>query len=163
MAGCPYAFRAMAAADLPTVRRWLKMPHVAEWWGDPDQQFGLVSDDINHPAMEQFIVAFNDRPFAYLQCYDPHAWPQHGFGKLAAGTRGIDQFIGETEMIGQGHGSALIRAFVDNLLASGAPRVVTDPSPENARAIRAYEKAGFHRDHPVRTPDGPALLMVRNA
>jgi hypothetical protein len=31
------------------------------------------------------------------------------------------------------------------------------------RAVRAAEKAGFHRDRMVDTPDGPALLMVRNA
>ena len=30
------------------------------------------------------------------------------------------------------------------------------------RAIRAYEKAGFHSDRMVDTPDGPALLMVRD-
>ena len=44
----------------------------------------------------------------------------------------------------------------------GAPRVVTDPDPANLRAVRAYEKAGFGRDRMVDTPDGPALLMVRN-
>jgi aminoglycoside 6'-N-acetyltransferase len=40
--------------------------------------------------------------------------------------------------------------------------VVTDPDPENGRAVRAYAKAGFQRDRLVDTPDGPALLMVRN-
>jgi aminoglycoside 6'-N-acetyltransferase len=39
--------------------------------------------------------------------------------------------------------------------------VVIDPDPTNARAIRAYEKAGFVKDRFVDTPDGPALLMVR--
>jgi aminoglycoside 6'-N-acetyltransferase len=39
--------------------------------------------------------------------------------------------------------------------------MVTDPDPRNARALRAYEKAGFVRDRVVETPDGPALLMVR--
>ena len=39
----------------------------------------------------------------------------------------------------------------------------TDPDPRNARAIRAYEKAGFHSDRLVATPDGRALLMVRDA
>jgi len=29
--------------------------------------------------------------------------------------------------------------------------------------VRAYEKAGFCRDRMVDTPDGPALLMVRDA
>jgi aminoglycoside 6'-N-acetyltransferase len=79
------------------------------------------------------------------------------------GTRGIDQFIGELEMLGCGHGSAFIRHFTDGLFSAGTPRVVTDPSPTNARAIRAYEKAGFVRDHIVDTPEGPALLMVRDS
>ena len=86
-----------------------------------------------------------------------------GLGPQPAGTRGIDQFIGEPDMIGRGHGSAFIRAFVDRLLAAGTPRVVTDPDPANTRAIRAYEKAGFRKDRFVDTPDGTALLMVRNA
>jgi aminoglycoside 6'-N-acetyltransferase len=66
-------------------------------------------------------------------------------------------------MIDRGHGSAFIHIFADGLLAGGTPRLVTDPDPANARAVRAYEKAGFHRDRKVDTPDGPALLMVRNA
>jgi aminoglycoside 6'-N-acetyltransferase len=42
-------------------------------------------------------------------------------------------------------------------------RRLEDPDPDNVRAIRAYEKAGFYRNCPVDTPDGRALLMVRNA
>jgi aminoglycoside 6'-N-acetyltransferase len=158
-----YAFRPMSAADLPLVRRWLKAPHVAEWWGDPDQQFALVGGDLDHPAMDQFVVAMDERPFAYLQCYDTTAWPDNGFGEQPRGTRGIDQFIGESDMIDCGHGSRLIRSFVDDRLAAGTPRVLTDPSPDNVRAIRAYEKAGFQKIRVVDTPDGRALLMVRDA
>jgi aminoglycoside 6'-N-acetyltransferase len=65
-------------------------------------------------------------------------------------------------MIGRGHGSALIRRFVDDRLQGGAPRIVTDPDPANHRVISAYEKAGFAKDRLVETPDGIALLMVRN-
>jgi aminoglycoside 6'-N-acetyltransferase len=162
MVARPYAFRPMTAADLATVRHWLAQPHVAQWWGDPDEQFALVSGDLGHPSMDQFIVASDTGPFAYLQCYDPAAWPQNGFGDLPAGARGVDQFIGEADMIDRGYGSALIRSFVDDLLRAGAPQVLTDPSPANGRAIRAYEKAGFHKARPVSTPDGDALLMVRN-
>ena len=66
------------------------------------------------------------------------------------------------DMIDRGHGSALICAFVDDLLQAGAPKVLTDPSPANTRAIRACEKAGFRQERPVSTPDGDALLMVRD-
>ena len=157
----PYAFRPMSADDLPTIKRWLEKPHVREWWHDPAEQFDLMSGDLDHPDMAQFMVAVDGREFAYLQCYHLSAW-DCGFGPQPDGTRGLDQFIGEAGMVGGGHGSAFVRAFVDRLLASGTPRVVTDPDPANAQAIRAYEKAGFRRDRLVETPDGPALLMRRD-
>jgi RimJ/RimL family protein N-acetyltransferase len=47
----------------------------------------------------------------------------------------------------------LLRQWLDR------PRVVTDPNPRNARALRAYAKAGFQPiDHRV-TISGDAVLM----
>ena len=159
MAPSHYGFRPMTATDLPLIRRWLETPHVSQWWHDPAEQFELVSGDLDHPDMAQYIVASDRRPFAYLQCYKLSDWDT-GFGPQPHGTRGLDQFIGEADMLGRGHGSAFIRAFTQRLLATGTPRVVIDPDPANARAIRAYEKAGFEKDRIVETPDGAALLMV---
>jgi aminoglycoside 6'-N-acetyltransferase len=155
-----HCVRPMVANDLPIVRTWLAAPHVREWWGDPGEQFALVSGDLQQSALEQYIVMSGDRPFAYLQCYEQEAWPQNGLGAHPPGTRGIDQFIGEPDMLGCGHGSAFIGEFVDGLLAASTPRVVTDPDPANARAIRAYEKVGFRRRWELDTPDGRALLMI---
>ncbi len=140
-----YQFCPMSAADLPLA-----------------EQFKLDSEDLEHPAMDQFIVVKDKRPFGYLQCYGPAAWDQP-FGPQPSGTRGIDQFIGEPDMVARGHGSAFIRTFIDERMAAGMPRVLTDPDPANTRAIRAYGKAGFHADRVVDTPDGRALLMVRDA
>ncbi len=157
-----YAFRDMTSDDLPVIKRWLAEPHVREWWGDPAEQYALVSGDLDEPAMDQYIVSADGRDFSYLQCYDLTAW-NSGFGEQPKGTRGIDLFIGDAGMIEQGHGSAMIRAFVDERLMRGAPRVVTDPDPKNLRAKRAYENAGFTPVGLVDTPDGPSLLMVRDA
>jgi aminoglycoside 6'-N-acetyltransferase len=162
MASAGYEFVPMTSADLPLIRRWLETPHVSQWWHDPAEQFELVSGDLDHPDMAQFIVASDRRPFAYLQCYNLCDW-NTGFGPQPDGTRGLDQFIGEADMIGRGHGAAFIRVFTEQLLAKGTPRVVIDPDPANARAIRAYARAGFSKDRIVDTPDGPALLMVREA
>ena len=156
-----YQFRPMSADDLPLVRDWLRVPHVKEWWHDADD-FEFVSGDLAHHDMAQFIVTMNERPFGYLQCYRIGDW-HAGFGPQPDGTRGIDQFIAEPGMVGRGHGSAFIRQFIEGLLDSGTPRIVIDPSPTNPRAIRAYEKAGFRRVHEIDTPDGRALLMVRDA
>ena len=84
-----YEFRPMIADDLPLVRHWLAAPHVREWWGDPDEQFGLVSGDLSEPAMDQFIVSADERPFGYLQSYDLSAWPDEAFRGQPQGTRAI--------------------------------------------------------------------------
>jgi len=129
----------MSAADLPLVRRWLATPHVTRWWGDPGQQFALVSEDLEQPAMDQFVVTIDGRPFAYLQCYDQTAWPDNGLGIHPPGTRGIDQFIGEPDMTGRGHGSAFIRAFIDGHQGLDAARPDGPRSRQCARHPRLRE------------------------
>ncbi len=65
-------------------------------------------------------------------------------------------------MVGRGHGSAFVRLHAERLFAAGAPAVGTDPHPDNLRAIRAYQKAGFAAvSGPVQTRWGRAILMER--
>ena len=75
----------------------------------------------------------------------------------------MDQFIGETDMIGRGHGSALIRSFIERLVKSGTPRVVTDPDPANGARCALTKKRALRKLGLVDTPDGRALLMVHDA
>ena len=154
-----YRFRPLSISDLPLVGQWLSHPHVAEWWGDPVPALAAIKDHLADPAMNLFIVSFGDMPIGYQQSYDPHAEPDHPLHDQPIGTLGIDQFIGEPALIGRGHGSAFIRAFVEQSFAAGVPRAVTDPNPRNARAIRAYAKAGFYPIGQRRTLSGEALLM----
>jgi aminoglycoside 6'-N-acetyltransferase len=157
-----YGFRRATVPDLPMIGQWLKTPEVVRWWGDPDEQYALIEGDLADPAMRLWIVSLDDRPFAYIQDYDPRDWGVAELADLPPGARGIDQFIGEPEMIGRGHGSAFIRAHVDRLLADDAPLIFTDPDPENRRAVRAYEKAGFEQIGVRDLANGPAALMVRH-
>lgn len=157
-----YDFRRMTAADLPLVNGWIAAPHVAEWWidasGGPSEP--LDESDLAEPDFNTWIVSLDGRSFAYMQDYNPHLYPDHHFFDRPQGTRGIDQFIGEADMLEQGHGSAFVRQHVETLFAAGAPVVVTDPAPNNPRAIRAYEKAGFTAYGEIVSPEwGPSLLM----
>ena len=152
-----YSFRPLTEDDVPLIQAWLAQPHVAEWWDEPDEVFEALAD----PATRLWIVSLDGRPFAYMQDYDPHAWPGHHFSFLPPGSRGIDQYIGEAGLLEQGHGSAFIRAHVDRMFAEGAPAIGVDPSPDNPRAIRCYEKAGFTAGEVRDTDWGRSLLMVR--
>ncbi|HEV2817867.1 MAG TPA: GNAT family N-acetyltransferase [Allosphingosinicella sp.] len=154
-----YRFRPLAPADLPLVRRWRAMPHVRQWWDEPGRD---EADKLADPRVAMWIVEWQGRPFAFAQDYDVHGWQPHPFAYLPAGARGIDQYIGEPDMLDSGHGSAFVAAHAQRLFGAGAPAVGTDPHPDNLRARRAYAKAGFaEASGPVETPWGRAILMER--
>ena len=153
-----YEIRPVSMADLPLLGRWRAMAHVRRWWGDPDD--GQEIDKLADPRIAMWIAGYDEHPFAFLQDYDVHAWPGHHFGYLPRGSRGIDLYLGEAGMLGQGHGSALLRQHVEQLFARGVPAVGIDPHPDNAIAISCFEKAGFvTRQGAVATEWGPAMLM----
>ncbi|MEK7248112.1 MAG: GNAT family N-acetyltransferase, partial [Chloroflexota bacterium] len=58
---------------------------------------------------------------------------------------GIDIFIGEDDFRDRGLGTPALRLFVERVVFNrpGVETAVIAPNPENHRAIRSYEKAGF--------------------
>jgi aminoglycoside 6'-N-acetyltransferase len=156
----PYRFRSIIDADLPMVERWLKTPEVVRWWGDPAEQLARLTEDLRDPLMRQWIVEYRERPFAYVQAYEAHAWLQPHLQHLPSGAQIIDAFIGEPDMLGCGHGSAFLRLWADILIREGAPLVAIDPDAENLRARRAFAKAGFTEDAIVEAKQGMVRLMV---
>ena len=155
-----YDFRPVTNADLRLLAYWRASPAVIRWWGPPDVE--PAAETLTDPRVAMWIVAYQGRPFAYIQDYSPHDWDAHPFAHLPPGSRGIDQYIGDPDLLDLGHGSAFVRAHCDRLFATGAPAIGSDPHPENARAIRAYEKAGFKVASPAMdTRWGRAILMER--
>ncbi len=152
-----YAFRPVATADLVLLNDWLARPHIAHWWGEGER---FAAADLDDPQTDFWIVSLAGRDFAYAQSYRVHGFGPHHLDYLPGGALGIDQFIGEDDMLDRGHGSAFARQLVERLLADGSPVVGTDPHADNARAIRAYERAGFVAVGPPRDTEwGRCQLM----
>ena len=160
MSGEAYGFRPATEADLLLLRRWRRQPHVMEYWGDPELE--PEDEKLADARVAMWIVEYRGNPFAFAQDYSPHDWDGHPFAHLPPGSRGIDQYIGEPDMVGIGHGTAFVRLHCERLFSAGAPAIGTDPHPDNMRARRAYEKAGFHAvSGPVETLWGLAILMEK--
>lgn len=150
-------FRKATLLDLPLLMRWQSHPHVREWW-DEDEPYD--QEEINDPRVARWIVETDGKPFAFIQDYTVHGWDEHHFSQLPNGSRGIDQYIGELDMIGLGHGSAFIATRVQTLFDAGAPVIATDPHPDNKRAIAVYKKIGFEvSGSPQETEWGSILPM----
>jgi aminoglycoside 6'-N-acetyltransferase len=155
-----YTFRPFVRADLDLAQGWLRSPEVVRWWGDPQEQEACIREDLDEPLMRQWIVSCGGRPFAYAQDYEAHSWPQAHLDLLPPGTRVIDAFIGDAEMLDRGHGKAFLRQLARMLLEDGAPLVAIDPVVANVRACRAYAGAGFTENVRVDTDAGPSILMT---
>jgi aminoglycoside 6'-N-acetyltransferase len=156
----PYTFRLVARSDLLRLDVWLQAPEIVSWWGEPAEQAELLRTDIDDPRMQMELVLYKGQPFAYLQSYEVHAWPQPHLEHLPIGSRAIDTFIGEPTMIGRGHGSSYLRIKAMQLRADGVPVVAIDPIEANRRALRAYTKAGFHIDAAFPSTEGRVVLML---
>ncbi len=157
-----YGFRAVENHDLPLLASWLGQPHWAEWWDPPAVALAEIRAAMESIDTEPLIVELNGRPVAYLQSYDPHLEDDHPYADQPFGSLGVDLSIGPAELLGKGHGSAMLRQFAEQLFAEGVPRVIIDPQPGNERAIRAYMKAGFRPIEERDTPFGRVLLMARD-
>ncbi len=153
-----YSFRKATLRDVDLLMEWQSRPHMRAWWGT-DAPYG--AEELNDPRVARWIVSTENRPFAFMQDYAVHGWENHHFAALPKGTRGIDQYIGDPDMIGHGHGTAFIAARMQVLFDAGAPVIATDPHPDNARAIAVYTKLGFAAYGPPRDTEWGLILPMR--
>jgi RimJ/RimL family protein N-acetyltransferase len=158
-----FRFEPLQESDLPMLCEWLARPHVAAWW-QPTPTLEELRDDYFGPEpdpIQAFLGWQGGEPVGFIQSYvvmDSGGgwWPD----ETDPGARGIDQFLADGARLGQGLGSAMVRAFVQQLFADPAVTVIqTDPDPANERAIRCYRRAGFRDVGIFDTPNGAALLM----
>ena len=149
----PLSVRTMVEADAPLMARWLSDPAVLQYYEGRDHPFDLtrVIDKFFGPEHEDVtpcIVSYESADIGYLQFYPLEAWPEvlkeYGYPP-DANVWGIDLFIGETDCWNRGIGTGLVKATVHYLQATFQPdHIVIDPHVWNLRAVRCYEKSGFH-------------------
>ena len=162
-----YDIRPMTVTDLPLMRRWLEQPHVREWWGEPETELGYIRDMIEgRDTTRPFIFSVNGEPAGYIQHWfighhqnetwiADHPW----LAELPSEAIGVDLTIGEADLLSRGVGSGVLRLFTERLVAEGYRTIIIDPNPENGRAVRAYEKAGYRAIPRLAGRTGDTLLM----
>lgn len=155
-------FKPLQKNDLNVLCKWLDKPHVKEWWDDHlthEEIKAKYGQRIGDKAVVPFIVYLNEKPIGFIQYY--HAtqvgdgwWPNE-----KEGTVGLDQFIGEEACINQGLGTQMITLFTQKLFSMpNIQKIIIDVDPNNSRAIKCYENAGFKFVELMETPDGIAYL-----
>jgi RimJ/RimL family protein N-acetyltransferase len=132
------------------MHRWLQLPHVRRWWSKRETYREVVEYYL--PAIQGlkptdlYVVLLDDKPIGFIQTYLLADYP-HDAAVVGAedGAAGVDLFIADGDLIGQGIGSEMLRRFVSEIVFA-SPSVhhcIADPEAENVASVRAFEKAGF--------------------
>lgn len=157
-------FIPLEPSHLAYLRRWLKEPHVAEFWQESEDENEFREKFLTKLAarhISPYLIEYKGQLIGYIQSYEPSQIGGGWWPDAPPGAYGIDQFIGEPSMINRGIGTEVIRTFIQALLASPkVNQIWADPEPGNHRAIHVYQKLGFRSKGVVKTPNGEAMLMV---
>ena len=167
----PITFRPLADADLPTLHRWLNDPAVVEWWEGDDVSWPAVVRDYGSghgDPVEHWLALLDGALLGWIQWYrasdaaaeEAFYWGEHVDLETTAG---IDYLVGDPSARGRGLGSALVRAFVRDVLFARQPDVelaAAGPFASNVASWRALEKAGFTRRAVLDDEDGACVLYT---
>jgi aminoglycoside 6'-N-acetyltransferase len=146
----------MRREDLPRLDRWLREPHVAQWWrGEPadlaavEAKYGPCID--GDDPTELFVIEDSGTPVGMIQRYlfrDEPEWVSVLDGILdaadVADAAGIDYLVGDPAAIGRGVGSAAVAAMVAMIFDWQPVRsIVVSVQQANTASWRVLEKTGF--------------------
>lgn len=149
------------AEEYVRLAAWRNQPHVREWW-DPDDPPLSFEQAVREqsPAVRgespdhALVIEVHGVPVGFVQCYPwaPYADELERMDlALPEGAWSLDILVGDPDRVGQGIGSRAVRLLCDHLLtAGGATCVAFGVDRDNARARRAYLRAGM-------TPQGEYL------
>lgn len=166
----PVTLRLMTEHDLPMLHDWLNRAHIVEWWGGEEERPTLdevlkryLPRVMAKESVTPYVAMLGEEPIGYAQSYvalgSGDGWWED---ETDPGVRGIDQSLANPRQLNKGLGTRLVRTLVEHLFVDpSVTKIQTDPAPNNHRAIRCYEKAGFVQYGVITTPDGPAVYMVQ--
>lgn len=169
------AFRPLELTDISLMHQWFNTPSVQTFyslrtWTEEEVLEKLKPYILREKLVSGLIILLNNEPIGYLQHYNviDYPWPNQAFSQdIIENAVGMDLFIGDPKLIGQGLGQVIITEFLNKYVWPKYRYCVVDPDIHNLAAINCYKKLGFKEhqlidiadamNHPVRLQ-----LMVAN-
>lgn len=161
-------FKPVEVDDLALLESWMALPHWRQWWGEADSELGQICEMIEgRDTTRPFLFLVDGEPAGYIQFWhvghhQNPSWILRNpwLADLPRDAIGVDLSIGEETNLSKGIGSAVLKKFVAILKELGHETIIIDPDPDNARAIRAYEKAGFRPVEAYNRQTKDCLIMA---
>jgi aminoglycoside 6'-N-acetyltransferase len=140
--------------DADMLAAWHADPDVARFWDGTTYTPEEMLERLERADVDAYIVEANGHPIGYLQAWNDDDVP---------GVAGLDMFLVPSAR-DHGLGPDAARALAAWLRGPGGmDHVTVDPYIANARAVRAWEKAGFRgvgKAYPDDDHTQPWFLML---
>jgi predicted N-acetyltransferase YhbS len=134
-------------ADLSLLEKWLRMPHVAQWYAHPDDWLQEIRGRRGEFSfIKHFIAEVDGVALGFCQYYDCYFGQQHEDWYTADNPGvlfSIDYLIGEPKYLRKGYGREMVRLLGEMLADLGAKRVVIQPDKENTASRKVLEANGY--------------------
>ena len=154
--------RPVRASDHELLAKWLEEPAVRRTWGDPAEQLAFLR--ALPERYDHALICADGSPVGYLRwaLCDAELLATVGAADLPAGLYDVDLFLGTESDRGRGAGPRALERLAVRLFDAGAPVLSLISHVSNARAHRAFEKAGWTKDRPYRDDTfGDCWLFLR--
>jgi RimJ/RimL family protein N-acetyltransferase len=158
----PVTLQPFRAAHLRRLSVWLRQPHVARWYPQPEENLAWAADP--PPGGSQAIIAYGASEVGYLrwQRVSRETLDALGLPEIPANAVDADILIGAEGDVGKGSGPAALKALAAELRRDPTvPMIGLTTELANKRAHRGFEKAGFRLVRQYETPTlGLCHLMI---
>ena len=158
------ALQPFQPAHLEILAVWLRQPHVARWFPEPEANLAWAK---NPPAgASQAIIVWDGVDVGYVrwQHVDRRTLDALGLPEIPANSVDVDILLGSEGSVGKGLGPAALTVVADQIRRDPTVALMgLTTSIANTRAHRAFEKAGFSIARQY-DPNGRGLchLMLRD-
>lgn len=141
--------RKLSDEDIPLFKKWLYTPHIAAWYHHPLNWIEEVEKrNAEFSFLQHFIVEIKNRSIGFCQLYEYHHSGEDWHGNTEVnGTYSIDYFIGDTDYLGKGYGTEIIKALIEKIkMQNNAKRIIVQPEPKNKASCNTLLSSGFSFD-----------------
>jgi len=168
-----FKFKILKQNDFTLLYQWFQEPAINQWyargkhWSLEAIREKYEPRTLGQENVPSYIIYKNETPIGFIQYYQlEHSFPEgiHGQHNLLlkqfnqADLVGVDLFIADGNLRGQGFGNRIINQFIESFL-SNFSAVVVDPEVLNSAAISCYTKSGFMKTSFSEDPN--YLVMVK--
>lgn len=152
--------------DIDLLARWMNDPAVAGFWmlaGPTERTRAHLRAQHATGHASPLVGILGGTPMSYWELYWADLDPLCSHYRAQPYDGGIHLLLGPATARGRGLGGILLRNVASRMFAAHEPtrRVVAEPDVRNVASVRAFTRAGFHRQADLDLPHKRAALMMR--